>query len=406
MDSSFNVRQESWMPYDEQEYFTVEKRDASRLSSCMNDDDYDYAIELKMDDEYRQAADALPNIAEVADVDDDELLVLLDERRQENATESSNNELPQRRGIVKYIRESLSMHGTRRDSTYSFNDYQTGNNNRVLSVIPSPLRPSDQNDIEEGEMETSHISTNRNDARTDSPKSKAHLPETATELENGNAFEIDSSSHYKSNTTSKSAAGWGYSISSLWGWSLNRKNVNRSASDDTLSDSDRAAVGKEPEAESESESAQSNPVTALFEPASLPSLLSVKYNSSNSTRGKESKGPGSIEISDSGKRKNRARRGGGGGGSQSRCTASYATLFSFSSTLLTHTTFLPFYFPSHPPFHSRHTFNYPSPRYGCGCDQVRPPRAVPRVEVPRYTDMGQTGETLHCLAFPLPLMMH
>jgi hypothetical protein len=304
MDSSFNVRQESWMPYDEQEYFTVEKRDPSRLSSCMNDDDYDYAIELKMDDEYRQAADALPNIAEVADVDDDELLVLLDERRQENAAESSNNELPQRRGIVKYIRESLSMNGTRRDSRYSFDNYQTENDNRVLSVIPSPLRPSDQNDIEEGVLDTSHHSTNRNGARADSPKSKAYLPETVTELENGNAFEIDNSSHSKGNTTTKSAAGWSNSISSLWGWS---KNKNKNASTDTVLDDDRAAVGKELEAESESESAQTNPVTALFEPASLPSLLSKKYNnnSSTSTRGKESKGPGFIEFSDSGKRKER-----------------------------------------------------------------------------------------------------
>lgn len=285
------------MPYDEQEYFTVEKRDPSRLSSCMNDDDYDYAIELRMDDEYRQAADALPNIADVADVDDDELLVLLDERRQEVVTESSTKGLQQRKGIVKFIRESLSMHSMRRDSTYSFNSYQEGNGNRALNVIPSPIRLSDQNDIEEGEIDSSHNSTNRNDARIDSPSARACLPKTTAELESGTSLEAESSSHSKSNTTSKSAAGWSTRISSLLGWSWNAISNSNSASADTVVGSDKAAaVGRDLEPESE----RSNPVKALFEPISL---LSGKFNSSSSTstRGKESKSSGSIEIADSGK---------------------------------------------------------------------------------------------------------
>ena len=306
------------MPYDEQEYFTVEKRDPSRLSSCMNDDDYDYAIELRMDDEYRQAADALPNIAEVADVDDDELLVLLDERRQEVVTESSTKGLQQRRGIVKFIRESLSMHSMRRDSTYSFNSYQAGNGNRVLSVIPSPIRLSDQNDIEEGEIDSSHDSTNRNDARKDSPSARACLPKTTAELESGSSLEVESSSHSKSNTTSKSAAGWSTRISSLLGWSSN----SNSASADTVVGSDKAAaVGRHLEPESE----RSNPVKALFEPISL---LSGKFNSSSSTstRGKESKSSGSIEITDSGK-----RRAGKGQSRWPYCVLFHAPILPFNT---------------------------------------------------------------------------
>lgn len=292
MDSSFNVREKSWMPYDEQEYFTVEKRDTNRLSTCMNDDDYDYAIELRMDDEYRQAADALPNIAEVADVDDDELLVMLDESRRESESKSSIKALPQHRGIVKYIRDSISMHSIRRDSRYSFDDCRVEKSDWVRNVIPSPLQSSDRNDVEEGGISSSNVrlSANRNDLQGDAPTRRVSSPETAAELEDGNYFKHQNSSDSKKDSSTKSSAGW--SISSLWGESRNL--LGRAASAATVSN--RAGVGKEPEPQSDSNI--SNPVTALFEPVTL---LSGKSYSAAKSAGNQSKASLPIGTVDSGK---------------------------------------------------------------------------------------------------------
>ena len=108
MDSSHDIDQENWMQYDDQEYNPNEGLNVGRQSTCMNEDDYDYAIELKRDDEYRQAADALPNIAELDDVDDDELLVFLDEKRQ-SVIRTPLTASPKNLGLVRRMRESLSL---------------------------------------------------------------------------------------------------------------------------------------------------------------------------------------------------------------------------------------------------------------------------------------------------------
>ena len=114
MDYSHDIDEANWLQCDEQEYSAgVATLHMARQSTCMNEDDYDYAIELSRDDEYRQAADALPNIAELDDVDDDDLLIFLDDKRQ-----SVNEELvsasPKYHGLIKHIRESLSLLQPRR----------------------------------------------------------------------------------------------------------------------------------------------------------------------------------------------------------------------------------------------------------------------------------------------------
>ena len=131
------------MPYDDEEYFTVERGNMNRHSTCMNDDDYDYAIELKMDDEYRQAANALPSIAELDDVDDDDLLIMLDEKRQSiSCSLSSASVSPS--GIVKYIRDSLSLS----PSVSTSNRMSNLRDSCVIHVVPSPLRSLKSVDIE------------------------------------------------------------------------------------------------------------------------------------------------------------------------------------------------------------------------------------------------------------------
>ena len=46
----------------------------SRLSTCLNEDTYDYALLLVPDDEYRQTAASLPRISEYEDLDEELLL--------------------------------------------------------------------------------------------------------------------------------------------------------------------------------------------------------------------------------------------------------------------------------------------------------------------------------------------
>lgn len=113
MDSSHDIEQENWMQYDDQEYNDIERLETGRQSTCMNEDNYDYAIELNRDDEYRQAADALPNIAELDDVNDDDLLIFLDEKRQ-SVSGTLVAASPKRHGLVQQMRESLLLLQPRR----------------------------------------------------------------------------------------------------------------------------------------------------------------------------------------------------------------------------------------------------------------------------------------------------
>jgi hypothetical protein len=67
----------------------LQKNNAGRLSMMLNEDDYDYALELSPDDEYRQAAEALPRLVDFDDID---LSNIVDESGIEMTTESNQNE--------------------------------------------------------------------------------------------------------------------------------------------------------------------------------------------------------------------------------------------------------------------------------------------------------------------------
>lgn len=68
-------------------YNTNEFQSSRRLSSINNEDDYDYAIELLPDNEYREAAEALPNII---DFDDEDLFDNLYSSNNEDRENSLN----------------------------------------------------------------------------------------------------------------------------------------------------------------------------------------------------------------------------------------------------------------------------------------------------------------------------
>jgi hypothetical protein len=139
MDSPF-IAEDNWS-HDDSKYtsFTKEMQGSvhSRYSTCMNDDNYDYAIELKLDDEYRQAADALPNISEL-DIDDDHLLVLLDKHTSFPTRRVTLSSAIEHGKIKEYIRQSLSLSPNRRSE------------DSIVNEVPSPLQSPDCHDIEEG----------------------------------------------------------------------------------------------------------------------------------------------------------------------------------------------------------------------------------------------------------------
>ena len=204
MDSP-SAEEESWMPYDNQEYFTVQRgRKQSRTSTCLNDDDYDYAIELKLDDEYRQAADALPSIAELEDLEDDDLLIILDEKRQSfdmglnRGASMSVSHSPKLSGIVKYMRESLSISpssSTRRKTTEKREYGNAASDSCVINVVPSPLRGanlSEEESIRDSDSQrmllhgTGHSPILNNDS-----KLRALSPKRVTPLRSGPTYTAD-----------------------------------------------------------------------------------------------------------------------------------------------------------------------------------------------------------------------
>ena len=67
-----------------------------RLSTLQNDDDYDYAIELVPDDEYRKAAKILGNISDFEDADEyiENLLVQIDEEEEEEEEDEEGEGAP------------------------------------------------------------------------------------------------------------------------------------------------------------------------------------------------------------------------------------------------------------------------------------------------------------------------
>jgi hypothetical protein len=139
MDSPF-IAEDNWS-HDDSKYTSFRKEMQgsvhSRYSTCMNDDNYDYAIELKLDDEYRQAADALPNISEL-DIDDDHLLVLLDKHTSFPTRRVTLSSAIEHGKIKEYIRQSLSLSPNRRSE------------DSIVNEVPSPLQSPDCHDIEEG----------------------------------------------------------------------------------------------------------------------------------------------------------------------------------------------------------------------------------------------------------------
>jgi hypothetical protein len=140
MDSPF-IAEDNWISCDDSKYTSFQKEMHgsvhSRYSTCMNDDNYDYAIELKLDDEYRQAADALPNISEL-DIDDDKLLVLLDKHTSFPTRRFTLSTAIEHGKIKEYIRQSLSLSANRRSE------------DSIVSEVPSPLQSPEHHDIEEG----------------------------------------------------------------------------------------------------------------------------------------------------------------------------------------------------------------------------------------------------------------
>ena len=204
MDSP-SAEEESWMPYDNQEYFTVQRgRKQSRTSTCLNDDDYDYAIELKLDDEYRQAADALPSIAELEDLEDDDLLIILDEKRQSfdmglnRGASMSSGQSPKLNGIVKYLRDSLSISpssSTRRKTIVKREYGNAASDSCVINVVPSPLRGTPVSEGESKGASESHRvilhSTEHSPMQNNDSKLRALSPKRVTPLRSGPIYTAD-----------------------------------------------------------------------------------------------------------------------------------------------------------------------------------------------------------------------
>lgn len=145
MDSPY-IAEDNWMSCDDSKYCTTKKEKQgsihSRYSTCMNDDNYDYAIELKLDDEYRQAADALPGISELDILDDDDLLVLLDKHTSFQSRRVTLSAAIEHGKVKEFIRQSLS----------SISPNRRIGEDSIVNEVPSPLQgsPANNRDIENG----------------------------------------------------------------------------------------------------------------------------------------------------------------------------------------------------------------------------------------------------------------
>ena len=95
----------------------LQKNNANRLSMLLNEDDYDYALELGPDDEYRQAAEALPKLV---DFDDIELSNLVDEDEVDVIEESKQNETIQPFAGLRQTRASITEMNTQRNRMSNF----------------------------------------------------------------------------------------------------------------------------------------------------------------------------------------------------------------------------------------------------------------------------------------------
>lgn len=256
MDSSHDIEQENWMQYDDQEYNAIERLETGRQSTCMNEDDYDYAIELNRDDEYRQAADALPNIAELDDVDDDDLLIFLDEKRQ-SVGGTLVDASPKRHGLLQQMRESISLLQPRRKGGH------IGTNNDCESnTCRWDRRESDCSVIDMIETSKDNIlvdATQKNHSAS-SPRSissSSELPDTSCKLEAGLLDGPSSPSH-----SPKKSDKWNFSLFC----------EARILSFKTTTAGVRSWTVQDP----------SNPVTTLFEPHSVLSRKGLLMMSTKS----------------------------------------------------------------------------------------------------------------------------
>jgi len=94
-----------------------------RQSLLMNEDDFDYAIELKPDDEYRQVAEALPQLVDFDEIDLEDLLPY-----DEEPSSSSSSALYLRNRLSSFDERMLQLH----------------THTQLLSVSPIPS-PIDKN---------------------------------------------------------------------------------------------------------------------------------------------------------------------------------------------------------------------------------------------------------------------
>ena len=258
MDSSHDIEQENWMQYDDQEYNAIERLETGRQSTCMNEDNYDYAIELNRDDEYRQAADALPNIAELDDVNDDDLLIFLDEKRQSiGGTLVAAS--PKRHGLVQQMRESLLLLQPRRKGGHIGTENDCESNTCRLD-----RRESDCSVI--GMIETSKdnisVDARQKNHGASSPRSmssSSDLPDTSCKLEAGL---LDGPSSSSPSPSPKKSDKWNLS-SFCEARILSVKRATAGVRSWTVQD-------------------PSNPVTTLFEPHSVLSRKGLLMMSTKS----------------------------------------------------------------------------------------------------------------------------
>lgn len=80
-----------------------------RQSLSMNEDDFDYALELKPDDEYRQVAEALPQLVDFEEIDLEDLMPC-DEEEPSSSSSSSSSAFYLRKRLSSFDERMLQLH--------------------------------------------------------------------------------------------------------------------------------------------------------------------------------------------------------------------------------------------------------------------------------------------------------
>lgn len=99
-----------------------------RQSLLMNEDDFDYALELKPDDEYRQVAEALPQLVDFEEIDLEDLIPCDEEPSSSSSSSSSSSAFYLRKRLSSFDERMLQLH----------------THTQLLSVSPVPS-PIDKN---------------------------------------------------------------------------------------------------------------------------------------------------------------------------------------------------------------------------------------------------------------------